>query len=158
MVADYFLVIRVMNEIGVTIFIAAHLCYIARFSGNKRMLWYCTLFAIPSFVAALALGEQFGTYLVFVSAVYAQCFLLSLFCALNGFFRKRFPRPNGILIVTGMLLFVLCDICVLIFNVSTGEASRVAFNLIWVFYAPSQLLLALSARFDMLSTKRRTLA
>jgi len=145
-VADYFLVIHVMNETGVTIFVAAHLCYIIRFSGNRKLLLFCLLFAIPAFAAAWAVGRQFGYYLVFISAMYAQCFLLSVFCALNGFFCKRFPRPNGVLIVVGMMLFILCDICVLIFNVVVGDASRIAFNLIWVFYAPSQLLLALSAR------------
>jgi len=144
--ADFFLVIRLQNETGVTIFVAAHLCYIVRFTGSKRLLPFCMLFAIPAFVASRMLGEQFGTYLVFISTIYAQCFLLSLSCALYSFFRKRFPRPNGVFIVTGMLLFMLCDICVLIFNISTSEASYIAFGLIWVFYAPSQLLLALSAR------------
>ena len=145
-IADYFLVVLVMNEIGVTVFILAHLCYIARFSGTKKFLPFCALFIMPAFAAVWALVGQFVAYLVFVSAIYAQCFLFSLFCALAGFFRKQFPYPNGVFIAVGMILFVFCDICVLIFNVASGSASNIAFNLIWFFYAPSQLLLALSAK------------
>jgi len=145
-IADYYLVIRLLNEIGVTIFIFAHLCYAVRFTGKKCILLFCLPFTLPSFAAALVWGQYFGFHLVFAATFYAQCFLLSLTCALVSFFRKRFPHPSGILIITGMMLFVLCDICVLIFQTAHYTAANIAFNLIWLFYAPSQLLLALSTR------------
>ena len=149
--ADLFLVIMLWDEIGVTVFIAAHLCYIVRFSGNKKLLPFCALFIIPAaFLAWLStnfdLPSRITPYLVFMAVVYAQCFGTAIFLALKGFITKSFPKKNGAMIAAGMLLFAMCDICVLIYSLRLGSVSSTAHSLIWVFYAPSQLLLALSAK------------
>ena len=118
-VADYFLVVRGCGEIGVTVFCAAHLCYAARFSGKPQVLPLCALFALPALAAAKL---AHGGYIAFISAVYAQCLVLSLGCALAQFFRRRFARADGLMIAAGMLLFAGCDVCVAIHN--AGSQTR----------------------------------
>jgi len=152
MLADFFLVIKQSNEIGVTIFIAAHACYIIRFGGSRKLLPFCFFCIFPAGLLMwvgsnfIDLPPRISPYLIFVSVVYKQFFIMSLYTAISGYLKNRFQKPNGRLIVAGMLLFAACDVCVLIYNVSSGNLSQTAFKFIWVFYAPSQLLLALSAR------------
>ncbi len=67
----------------------------------------------------------------------------------------RKPRPQSIIIfAAGLVLFLLCDIHVGIYNLSdfilfTGKTAellyRLASLLMWTFYAPSQVLIAVSA-------------
>jgi hypothetical protein len=66
------------------------------------------------------------------------------------FFKNtRLPRRNMSLALAGVLLFALCDVNVVLYNahnfVPSMEAVRQpAYVLLWVFYLPSQALLAVS--------------
>jgi hypothetical protein len=143
-IADWFLIFgasEYSHEIGVTVFCLAHLSYAVRFSGNVKWLPILAPFAVTSSIAAFLTT---GGYLHFIAAVYAQCFALSLFFACKNFFAKSFPRKNAHLIIAGLTLFALCDVCVLIYNTTSDTQSIL--NLIWIFYIPSQILLALSAK------------
>ena len=61
--------------------------------------------------------------------------------------------PKNIIFAVGLLLFLCCDICVGLDNASTfvpsldlGSAGRTINFLIWVFYLPSQVLIACTAK------------
>jgi hypothetical protein len=146
LIADYFLLIgagRFGHEIGVTVFCIAHVCYAMRFSaGDKRLLHFYALFICGALLFVNIIG---GGYLYFAAALYTQCFALSLYTALRGVFTKSYPYINGRLIAAGMTLFALCDICVLLYN-TVFIGSHGVLVLIWMFYLPSQLLLAVSAK------------
>ena len=61
----------------------------------------------------------------------------------------RIPKINRRIILTGLILFALCDICVLLFNLPQYFGAPNFFHrilpMIWVFYLPSQALIAVSA-------------
>jgi len=82
-----------------------------------------------------------GIYVI--AALYAALFIINIYIS------ARYIQHNRVLIVAGLLLFAACDICVLIFNLPRYFGAPVwlnrVFPLIWVFYLPSQLMLALSA-------------
>lgn len=142
--ADYFLLFTTKTTIGVVVFCMAHLAHIARF--NKYAFKTCAilyLFSIAVLSAFTALDINLP-YLYIVSSLYA----ILLLTATIMVFRTDIPKQNQLLVRTGMMLFVLCDICVALFNVLPAGSivHRAALLLIWFFYVPSQVSLALSAR------------
>ena len=91
--------------------------------------------------------------LVPIAVFYCICLISSVFKAITVSKYNVYRSPSKYLIMLGMLLFLLCDICValsgitLIFpltNYLISIISEVASSLIWFFYLPSQLLLSLS--------------
>ena len=172
--ADYFLVLHNRHLIGVAVFCFAHGAYIMRtvtaardkseptLTGKRKIFggtWqvcFLILLAIPAYTALSILlpiglhevNTRFAvtraiTGIYVIAALYATLFIVNICVS------ARHIRHNRRLIVTGLLLFAACDICVLIFNLphyfgAPAGLTRV-FPLIWVFYLPSQVLLALSA-------------
>ena len=57
---------------------------------------------------------------------------------------RLYPRLNACMIALAMTLWFLAEIVVLISNIQIGTISTVCYNLTWLFYGPSILLLALS--------------
>ena len=143
--ADYFLILHDQDRhlIGVTVFCFAHVAYILRaLDGKKPRLYALLPFAGAGLaVAALALIWLDGIYVV--TALYGTLFIANICLS------ARHIQRNRVLVMAGLLLFAACDICVLLFNLPlyTGapEGLRMIFPLIWVFYLPSQTLLAVSA-------------
>ncbi|MCL1885103.1 MAG: lysoplasmalogenase family protein [Defluviitaleaceae bacterium] len=82
---------------------------------------------------------------ILLAVIYACLFAVNIF--LNA--KTRRPRFNYVLVMAGLSLFALCDINVMLFNLSRylGVSFHFspAFTLIWVFYLPSQFLLAISS-------------
>lgn len=78
---------------------------------------------------------------------YAICLISSTGQALGAFRKKLYPSPNRYLILIGMVLFLLCDTSIALsfagrlFNLANYSVFAL---LVWPFYLPSQLLLALS--------------
>lgn len=136
-VSDLFIIELYKFEIGVTVFCAAQLIYFVRHTKKPKYLIYCPLMIIPAALVYFFLQQS---YLFFISAVYAECLILSVGSAVTAFHKKHFPFPNNYIILSGMILFLLCDINVGLFNLSVTDG-----RIIWVFYAPSQILLAFSA-------------
>ncbi len=113
-------------------------------------------------------GEVFTTFLILTgllltgvrpdilllaSAVYFISLVFNVISAIRLAFSKPHELGSGIF-ATGLFLFLLCDINVGLFNLSgyltlTGKAAELIYRmssiLMWTFYAPSQVLLALSA-------------
>ena len=147
LIADFFLVIMYNYVVGVVVFCAAHVFYIVRF-GNLRWLKILPVILI---VPAVFLVFQ-GDVLIVAAILYAQLFLMSYAAMITALRKKTYPITNNILIFIGMTAFVLCDICVAIWNlgrwgfIANDDLVRLAHAAIWMFYTPAQICLALSAR------------
>jgi hypothetical protein len=138
--ADYFLVLRNEHLLGIAAFCFAHICYIARaIEFKKRQIAYALVF-----LSAWLCGIFFD--IVVVAGLYALLFGINIYV---NFKAKHRPKFNYYAVLAGLILFALCDINVMLFNlpVYLGVTNIFpwAFTLIWVFYLPSQLLLAVSA-------------
>jgi len=139
-VSDLFIVIIGNNPVGVSVFCAAHLAHFVRNTKRPKLSGVFIIYI------AISAGIYFISrdILISLSVLYACCLL-------SNFVSSFFAVKRKYLTVFGMILFLLCDICVLLYNLpdfaSYGGAagiSGVAYLMIWIFYAPSQLLLALS--------------
>ncbi|MCL2377687.1 MAG: lysoplasmalogenase [Defluviitaleaceae bacterium] len=144
--ADYFLVLHDRHLIGVAVFCHAHMAYIIRAAGSgdnppRRLAmvvaWVFAAAGIYIFAALITAN------IYMVAGLYALLFITNIYVS------ARYIRHNRVLVIAGLLLFAACDICVLIFNLpfylGAPEGLTMVFPLIWVFYLPSQALLALSA-------------
>ena len=75
--------------------------------------------------------------------------VLFYFTLLVGNLFSSFTNKKLRIMSGGFLLFVCCDICVGLFNLlDPGTARNVAAILMWIFYLPSQVLLALGQDTD----------
>ncbi|MCL2855893.1 MAG: lysoplasmalogenase [Defluviitaleaceae bacterium] len=142
--ADFFLTILFIYPVGVAIFCFAHVFYALRYGGNR--IWRFFPLALP---LPITLAIVMGDVLLVVSSLYAGLFVISYIMALRAISSKKYPAPNNTLVVAGMSLFVLCDICVAIFNLAgmgiiNHILGELAVDAIWLFYAPAQICLALS--------------
>ena len=143
-VSDWFLLVTGTHyEIGVTIFILAQLCHAARIERGRvwRIVAMILRVVLPALgiVVALSLGE--GDALILLVIVYFVQLVLNFGENLVKCFDKnKRERQVAILLSVGFLLFIGCDICVGLSNLFDGMAN----SLIWLFYAPSQTLIALS--------------
>lgn len=142
-VADLFLLVLNWPVPGLLAFCAAHLFYIRRY---RPALFYPAAAAallvilgclatehwIPGFPVKSVLACLYGTLLLTV----AVCGFLS-----------SLPRINRRLVSAGMVLFLLCDIHVALFNTLAAGSAYYPFAsfFMWFFYLPAQVLLALSA-------------
>lgn len=120
--------------LGVAFFIIAQTIRVASFGALKR--WQAMCIAGMGILTAAALFLFGMDELIVLSLIYAA---LLLAAAVLSFFRRNLPTKNKICIRIGMLLFVACDICVALTNLLPVT---IAASLIWVFYLPSQALLA----------------
>jgi len=156
LLADTFLVlIQIEQTLAMLIFSFAQICYLVvlyYLNQNKKQLQIslylrCGLFIVLSLVAGIVLGSAFSLLV-----------LVSLFYFSNLIFNLIFSGINiktSSLLFCGFLLFIMCDILiglqVLTTIISTPALENVLsslntyFDLAWVFYLPSQLLLTLSA-------------
>lgn len=143
LIADALMLFASAPALGVLAFFIVHLLYIRRYkkSSLNRNLIIALIASLFSAVGTLA-GLRFP-YILLLGAVYS----LLIFTAAGLAFRSNLPRINKRLAQTGMVLFILCDLNVAIgfFARSGGPLFTVANTLEWLFYIPSQALLALSS-------------
>jgi len=144
--ADYFLVIHNLHLPGVAVFCFAHICYILRVADiSKRAK---KLVMAIAFVWVLLLFVNNALFML--AGTYAVLFAVNIAFNVRYFRQKNtlLPKFNKVLVLAGLILFVLCDINVALFNLprqfDMPDIFPQAFYLIWVFYLPSQLLLAVS--------------
>ena len=102
---------------------------------------------LPACAAALATGAitLFITrdHLFAASALYATLLLSALSFAVIAKIRSRCNPATASYVVVGMFLFLLCDVCVAASNLGIRQAAP----LMWLFYLPSQWLLASSTHW-----------
>ena len=158
LVADYFLVAKeeVDNLTGVTVFLGTQLFIFLHIFVNDSSRRYRTrniitrivLSVVLIFVAYLILGESIDRMSVIGVIYYANL------CT-NAIFAHRI-KGGGIILTIGLILFALCDINVALSALDSiyvggfPEGSMLynlmhtKYDLIWIFYIPSQTLIPLS--------------
>lgn len=151
-VSDYLLLIAHNNLAGVFTFCFVHIAYILRVTRNKER----SLSLIAASICGGAISLSLFTFvpalhridpLIVVGLVYASLFIQNLVAHIQYF---RNDGSNRWIMLLGLILFALCDIHVLMFNlhqfiIVPPEIGIWGRMWIWVFYAPSQVLLSISA-------------
>lgn len=132
LLCDYLLLFTNYYLQGVALFCLVHLFYL-------RLFLPC-LESVPSpcFIFLLFL-VLLRLPLEALCCLYALAFLLHIVVALSSY--KKCPFLPNKLYFYGLLLFLLCDVCVALSHL-TNHAFL--FSMIWLFYGPSQLFLAIS--------------
>lgn len=145
-IADLFLLVYSYHTLGVFIFCIAQTFYSIRYDNANAyqtirkylsilLIIIITYLIVNSFIIEVE-------FLFTVAFFYAILLIVNVIKAIRACRRSLFPYPNKHMIAWGMILFLLCDINVALFN--TIEKNNIPFILIWFFYLPSQVLLALS--------------
>lgn len=156
-IADLCLVIFDFYILGVIFFSFVQITYCVRYTSREikttlRNFFVTFQFIVFLFVLIRLFIEKISILLP-ISLFYAICLLTSVTKAIKTWKNNLYPYPNNYMVTIGMILFLLCDICVALSNITeilplTGyfivRIQGISASLIWVFYLPSQLLLALS--------------
>jgi len=135
--ADWFLLIQNVYLPGVIVFCIVQIIYNVR---HGSTLTKTGVYAVLCAIFAIAVGTFFNIgALNTVAILYASLILRTTILA--------FKTKNKY-IIFGMCLFVLCDVSVAIHNLQVpstfGAVSSIAAFSMWLFYLPSQFLLAQS--------------
>lgn len=124
---DYFLLFTDSYAVGVSFFLLVQTVYLCHLRG-RGFPWR----------ALLLLPVGILLPLLFLGILYAVLFFLHFTLALQK--EKAQSSVSRRLYLLGLVLFICCDV-----TVAWGYFSTPVPWLIWLFYAPSQLLLALTA-------------
>ena len=144
LVSDWFLLVQGEHyEVGVTTFIGAQLCHFARIERTKIWL-ICSaaarvLLSVVAIIVLAAFGELNALYAL-VAIYFVQLvgnFVESVVWAVLA--KDKRTRTQAIVLSVGFLLFIGCDI-----SVGLANLYGVAGECEWLFYTPSQVLIALS--------------
>ena len=141
-VSDFFLLLLNWPVPGLLAFCIVHLVYIRRYRPSA-------FFPAAAIVALVMAGCLAAEFLIggFPLKYALSCLYGVLLLAVTIFgFTAPLPRANLHLVIAGMALFLLCDIHVALFNILAASDPYYPFAsfLMWFFYLPSQVLLALS--------------
>jgi hypothetical protein len=156
--ADFNLLILNQFIIGVTLFCVVQTIYILRYNPRLKMNFIFISLVTILIVLILGLcidsktpGSRISLYLIAI--LYGILLILSVINALLTCKRKVLPGYSCCLVSIGMILFLLCDINVGLYNILSIYNGKTVFvyyltslsgNLIWLFYFPSQVLISLS--------------
>ena len=172
--ADFFLVLHDWHLPGVAVFCFAHVCYISRaLELDVKSAWKLFLAVSLAVLITAYLGVIWVAVLyagLFITNIMVNTLWFKKAATLlsegsvaglcpaerRGFGGRApienkktcLPKRNRALVLTGLLLFSLCDVNVLLFNLPNYinvEIPSWTFYLIWFFYIPAQVLLAISA-------------
>lgn len=156
-IADFCLVIFEFYILGVILFAFVQITYSLRYATKEPIT-----ILVKFIVIFLGIAISYFTVSIFIEKTnvlapvllfYSICLLISVSSAIVAFKKNLYPSPGKYMIVFGMILFLLCDLCVALSNLSEilqltgydlGWVQQSFSFLIWFFYLPSQLLLALS--------------
>jgi len=159
-IADLCLVIFHFYILGVVFFPLVQITYCVRYSTKKPKTIlenFLVLFVCITLLYILLFIDEINM-LVPISLFYFICLLNSVTEAIKVWKNSLVPSPSKYMIFFGMMLFLLCDICVDLSNIPVQlylkgcpmcRFQQVTSLLIWVFYLPSQLLLSLSGNFTI---------
>lgn len=126
--ADFFLIYTTHYAIGLAFFILVQLAYLQNLREMSFRLWYPAVFPLAYLLPLPALG-----------GIYALLFFCHFYFAIKK--AGAYRSVPAMLYVLALVLFAACDI-----TVAWGYFTQPAPETVWLFYAPSQLLLALTAR------------
>ncbi|MGI6169252.1 MAG: lysoplasmalogenase family protein [Christensenellales bacterium] len=138
--ADTFLLWTEVFVWGVVVFCGVQAVYARRFGAH----WGFAALGITLFAALALLGTL--PLLFAVVAVYACLFvgnMVAVFCS-EQCLSPRMVRRSRV----GMVLFFLCDINVMLYNLLPPQETYLPGILMWLFYLPGQYFLSTSADGD----------
>lgn len=141
--ADLCLIIFDYYTLGVALFCLVQIIYTLRYSKTspKIILKRFILVFLSILTIYIITGFYFKNLdILYIFALfYVVCLSSSVLCGV----KNKYPSPIKYMVMFGMILFLLCDINVALRNI---PALNYQFSvvLIFIFYLPSQLLLALS--------------
>lgn len=148
--ADAFLLLAdSLYAVGVGLFCAVQVLYFARLCPGRRRFAVQTALRLLLFAAGLLL-LYIVNMLTVINALCALSFTLLLVNTVTAFVSGAHGGGGARMLAAGLLLFLLCDMCVGLSNAgSVGlslpypllYAARLG---MWTFYLPSQLLIVLS--------------
>lgn len=124
--ADYFLLFTEHYAAGLVFFLLVQTAYLQHLRGRPFPLWAVGLFPLGLCLSLPLLGIGYG---------------LLFFLHIKLAIKKVQPSCSKKLYLFGLFLFLCCDL-----TVAWGYFHTPNPRLIWLFYAPSQLLLAVTAR------------
>lgn len=145
---DYFLtVVHEQYELGILLFFVAQYSYSLYLCQDLGCLQKMRYFGICMGMGLLANAITF----LFIGKMIALIVLVLFYAAFFiGNIISVYRKPaNNKLFTAGLTLFLLCDICVVLSNLGR-YFPQIHFDqricaLVWVFYIPSQICIALSA-------------
>lgn len=137
---DFFLTLLNVTLPGYILFCLVEMIYAAYFkpsAGNLMvrlalyglslaLVWRAGLFSIPNAMAALSL----------------TLLPVNVFCGWGLCLRKK--TGWTLCLALGLTLFCGCDYSLLVRALTTGPICRLADSLVWIFYAPAQVLLVMA--------------
>lgn len=152
LLADLFLLILNYYVVGIILFSIVQIIYFVRYKSynsyrvNLDLTKFIFIFLFIIFTwFTIDIKWINIDFLYAIAVFYSICFLFSITEAIKSFRNNKYPYCNRYVILLGMALFVLCDISVAISNLAGRFNLSVYFSvLIWLFYLPSQVLLAIS--------------
>lgn len=156
-IADLCLVIFNFYILGVVFFSLVQITYCVRYTTKKpKVILINFIYVFLGIVLLYEIASLFIkeiNVLLPISLFYFICLLTSVSKAMEASKNNLYTSPSKNMIALGMVLFLLCDTCVALSNITVIAPSsgyfmirlqQITCFLIWVFYLPSQLLLALS--------------
>lgn len=155
-VSDYFLLIATNIKAGVVVFIFVQIVYIIRHNRMRSKyldsLVFLVITAITlglmSLVSDLSRVTSINRNILFLGFIYGSILCTSVFVSIRTLERSKYNPITEIFIALGMILFLLCDVSVAIYNITENmpyeRVQNIVHIAIWFFYLPSQLLLTLS--------------
>jgi len=161
--ADYCLVVSNKFILGVLIFCIVQIIYILRYTRDlkSRVKIFSALLIIYIVLSVIAFtaykAGKFDLRLILICLFYSCLLTTSLITGIRTLKTNYFPLYSSVLISIGMSLFFMCDINVALFNIfrSGNHISIISGILIWIFYVPAQVMLALSG-YNHSNGKRTT--
>ena len=144
LISDYFLLVLDDYYIaGLITFIVAQILHALRIERSKVHAIVSIVIRIILPVIGIIVLASIGEldFLYALVCIYAVQLFMNFVENIALCFISKTNKLKYILLIIGFALFIGCDVCVGLFNI--GEYSGML--LMWVFYAPSQVLIALSA-------------
>ncbi|WP_200266207.1 lysoplasmalogenase family protein [Clostridium yunnanense] len=153
-IADFFFIIMECPELGIFIFIFVQITYILRHSRSISLNPIHIKMLILLSISMLFLGfflkpKNIDTKLYYLALLYGTLLINSLVFAFSTLRSKFYYKHSALMIAFGICLFFMCDINVGLYpliaeSYNISSLSMTIYFLIWFFYLPSQLLLAIS--------------
>ncbi len=155
-IADFFLLFTDYFVIGVGVFSLVQIIYAVRYERNKIKPALIRSIIILMIILAIYLIINFYIVkielLYLMALYYAITLIINVVKSIKSCKNGLFPYPNKYFIAIGMVLFLLCDMFVGIYNITSQMnissgidlLSNFSGKLVWFFYLPSQVLLSLS--------------
>ena len=157
--ADYFLLLLdECYECGISIFIFVQIIYFLIIHQRSSMKGYLLSLGIRVvlIVSSIIILKTFDfgicdSLLHELAVIY---FLNLLINAIESFYYHKKGTVH-IFLAIGLVLFVLCDLTVAIYNLTTDSQIlyKISEILMWLFYFPSQVLIVLSLDYDKIMVK-----